>query len=401
MDQFNISAYLYTLKKGMKSYCSQGPLGIFLLELIGQELPEPEYFDDTKISRLIKHSVNVKETILTAIAEKKYRDWVYERFNDNVQKDFNVTTIGNTCLRINGIFQREPNIVESEKATASAYLHNSNYPDFLAFTFIKALGMQNTNEEKTEPTTDELPYLTEAHGKCPVCGKPLIVSSRGKNIHNYEVTQIYNDDFDDDIKEELNKASPKPIDVNSSNNKIILCLDHLNEYLSSPSVDMYLSLLNKRKIFNTEKEIDKELSKLDFEESVSQIIIDLGAADLGHMTAELKLDPKEIKDKIRPENSVLHDDILNWVTKYYKYIEKRFSELNGEGFIRFTKVATQVQATYEALEAYGTLDQYAIFDRIANWMKEKLNYDDSKRSMCIILTAFFVQNCEVFHEFSK
>ena len=112
-----------------------------------------------------------------------------------------------------------------------------------------------------------------------------------------------------------------------------------------------------------------------------------------------EFDPKEIVEKI-PDDVVLKDDVTRWVLKYYKYIEKQFSDLDTTGITRFSVIASQIKLAFEKLDALGTMTQKQIFNRLSLWVVDKIGYSIDNLNVVNIITAFFVQNCEVFYEIS-
>ncbi len=146
-------------------------------------------------------------------------------------------------------------------------------------------------------------------------------------------------------------------------------------------------------------EITSELYSIDIENELYNIVKDLGELNQEKESGLIPLDPSELIEKI-PDDVLLKDDVTKWVLRYYKYIEKQFSDLDATGISRFKVIASEVSLAYETLYAMGILTQKEIFNRLSMWMADQLSYPRDKISVVNIIVAFFVQNCEVFHAIS-
>jgi len=398
MDKFNIAEYITIVKSGLVSCRGQGPAGILLLEQIGNLLSPNIYFDDTKISRLTKHINNVPNEIINAVSDPRIFAGVISGFKINVSSDFNSSTIDNVCLNLIRLINNEPNLANSYKTNLNNAYNSGDNSTFLAMTLMHAVGMENTNESK-ETFSDEVPYLTEANNHCPFCGKSLFRNVRGRSVSDYQITKIFDNTFDNEIKKELVAIYPAPSMIDSIGNKIVLCTSCFSDYRVDPTTDKYIKLYDKKRTFETNLEITNELYSIDIENELYKIVKDLGELSQDKESGLIPLDPLELVEKI-PDDILLKDDVTKWVLRYYKYIEKQFSDLDASGVSRFKVIASEVSLAYETLDAMGILSQKEIFNRLAMWMTDQLSYPRDKISVVNIIVAFFVQNCEVFHEIS-
>ena len=398
MDKFNIAEYIAIVKNGLVSCRSQGPAGILLLEQIGNLLSPIIYFDDTKISRLSKHLNNVPNEVINAVSDPSKVAGVISGFKSNVASDFNSATIDNVCLNLIRLISSEPNLASSYKTVLNDSYNTGDNATFLALALVHVVGMENTNDSKTT-TTDEVPYLTEANSHCPNCGKSLFRTVRGRRVSDYGISKIYDETFDDAIKKELEAEYPAPSLLDSIGNKIVLCTTCFSDYRIDPTADKYSKLYEKKRDFERNLEINSELYSIDIENELYNIVKDLGEFNQDKESGLIPLDPSELIEKI-PDDVLLKDDVTKWVLRYYKYIEKQFSDLDATGISRFKVIASEVSLAYETLDAIGTLTQKEIFNRLSMWMADQLSYPRDKISVVNIIVAFFVQNCEVFHAIS-
>jgi len=398
MDVFNISEYITIARKGLTSSNAQGPAGILLLSQIGDLLNPRVDFDDSKITNLVKHKKDVQIEIINAVSNPKIVIDVVSGFKSTVKRDFNTITIDNVCLRLITLINNDPNISSNNKKILNDSFEFDDSATFLAHALIHAVGRANTLDSKTT-TTDEVPYLTEANNHCPICGSDLVKKSKGKNIPFYEITKIFDEVFDEDIKKDLETIYVAPRSLNDFSNKIALCLNCLNEYRLAPTKETYKLLYDKKRSFEENSKITNQLSGLDVEKELSIIIRGLGELSKDEVGVMTELDPKEIVEKI-PDDVVLKDDVTRWVLQYYKYIEKQFSNLDTTGITRFSVIASQIKLAFEKLDALGTMTQKQIFNRLSLWVVDKIGYSIDNLNVVNIIIAFFVQNCEVFYEIS-
>lgn len=398
MDSYNISEYISIVRKGLTSCSGQGPAGVMILEQIGNFIEPRVFFDDTKISRLVKHMNNVPAEIINAVADPKFINLVISGFKSNVAKDFNHTTIDNVSLSLIRSINNDHTLAETYKEHLNAIYLSHDNSTFLAHALVHAVGRENTNQSKQTPVSD-IPLLSETSNHCPLCGKSLIKNSKGREISNYEITKIFDDLFDEDTKKILEKVYPAPLMPDSFDNKIALCLSCFGEYRADPTIENYESLWTKKRQFKNNVEISNELADVNIEKELSDIINDIGSFTENKIGGLIPMDPKEMVEKI-PDDVLLKDDITRWVLKYYKYIENQFSNLEAKGITRFSIVAKQVSLAFDRLDARGNMTKREIFYQLSKWMCDSLSRPISEISVVNILIAFFVQNCEVFYAIS-
>lgn len=398
MDRYNIAEYITIVRRGLVSSSGQGPAGTLLLGEIGNLLTPRMDFDDARISRLCKHLNEVPVEIVRSVSDPIMVSRVITGFRTNVARDFNPITIDNVCHRLITLINSEPNLYKDNKDFLNLSFNNDDRATFLANALIHVVGMTNTNESK-DTTVEEIPYLSEANNHCPLCGSDLVQTIRGRRNAFYGITKVYDDEFDNETKKELEAVHPAPSSIDSSTNKIALCLSCYSGYRANPTQETYIKLISKKQTFKRNLEIDSALDGIDVENSLQRIITDLGNMSSEKVAGLLPLDPKEIREKIT-DDFLLRDVVTHWVLKYYKYIEQQFSNLDSSGITRFKIIANEVSTAFETLDALDLMSQQEIFNRLSHWMADKLGYSLDMISVVNIMIAFFVQNCEVFHEIS-
>ncbi len=401
MDKLNIAEFITITKKGLVSMSGQGPCGIAFMDAIGALLTPQILYDDTKISRLVKHTCDAPNEMVKACSSNDFVKMVINEIKRTIEKDFNKNTIDNVCLILMNLAQSDPNLADKYKQEIKTAYDSKDWSVFLGVTLIHTISMSNTNENK-QPATNDFPYLSEVNGHCPLCSSNLYKNSRGKTVPYYEITKIISREMDDETKQELNAIYPIPEDsmIDSSDNTIALCLNCYSDYHADPTPEKYKLLYEKKRDIKREREVENDLNEINVEDELYDIICALGELTKDDDAGLIPLDPKEIKEKI-PDDLTLKDDVTRYVLKYYKYIENKFSDIDSSGTSRFKVIAYQVGQAFEKLNERGDMTQKEIFNTLSKWVAEQINYPLNKISVVNIIVAFFVQNCEVFHAISK
>lgn len=96
--------------------------------------------------------------------------------------------------------------------------------------------------------------------------------------------------------------------------------------------------------------------------------------------------------------ALLMNKIERDVAQYYKYVEEQLRTLDASGVLYSNGLAMQVKARYEALRQ-DEPDAVVIYYKIRSWLMETSGC--SNELAADIVTAFYIQNCEVFDAPSK
>lgn len=143
---------------------------------------------------------------------------------------------------------------------------------------------------------------------------------------------------------------------------------------------MFLS----RNSINLEKDITEVVSK----------ILCLSGGDI----AELIYLPVPLAKKFTKGEKLIKSRITSYITEYYTYIREQLKEMDGINGFQVDILSMQIKSAFLKMEAI-TSDKELIFNHLTDWVKQKTLSDS--RLACEVVVAFFVQNCEVFHEITK
>jgi len=250
------------------------------------------------------------------------------------------------------------------------------FSEFLFLVFMYTLSVDN----QTLPD-DEMPYVEEVCGKCPLCGESL-VSQYGSNFKVVKFESGNNDSTLSSFKTE--KTRP---------DRIALCLIDA-EKAEKDLKGFQPVLLAKKKLFCEKTKEMEILSKETVEDDILKVLESLGnVGDVGLLpkfTEAKKLD-KKISKNITP----FRMKVGMYVSAYYNFVNDTLSGMTSGKTNFFRSLSAKIQLQAVRLEGLG-ISKEAIFDDLTDWLLQSpgLNLDD--RSGCEAVVSFFVQNCEVF-----
>lgn len=173
------------------------------------------------------------------------------------------------------------------------------------------------------------------------------------------------------------------------------------EDITQKLADLFTEIL---KIIASQKQEKQYTLNINFsettktEQSLAHIVNNLSQMTKEDIDSLITYEPFNVDKKILPENALLREDIKNKVVKYYLFIENLFKETSRHYSTFFDDLANAVKFTSDNYIKQN-LPQQLVFSNMTQWFKARaLSTDDLA---CQIMVAFFVQNCEVFHEITK
>lgn len=222
--------------------------------------------------------------------------------------------------------------------------------------------------------------LNEENEHCPFpgCGRLLVKTGNGKVAPVYEVGLI---------------DKTKPPDLN---NLLAMC----------PQCHAIYSIDNDKKICKELHTIKTVLvAHVSSEHMLDDLPLEKGIIGVVRKVTALKekdlydaeLDPKEIKQKLNPnENLALYTTVKAYVTTYFIRIKEIMMNLDKLGEIDYEAMQDQIHALYKKLKK-SKKSNVEIFSEIA----EKVHYVSLQEDIyCQIVVSYFIQSCEVFDAIS-
>ena len=250
--------------------------------------------------------------------------------------------------------------------------------------------------DKEEPIEEEdFVLLEECGNKCPLCKSKLSETKKGVPIRKFDRIFILPLNLDTAERADFETLEEAPGNIHGLDNQTLLCKKCAELYQIDTEPSEYAHLMQLKKMLTYIARLDAEAYDINVERGIDKILDAL---------SELKSIPeKEDKttweafrvDKKIPDNILLQDTVTDFVLKYYRYIEKQYKQREREGKLRFKKVKNEISQCFELYDE-AELSQNDIFYKLVDWLKEKTDCDDEVA--CTAMVAFFVQNCEVFHD---
>ncbi len=252
---------------------------------------------------------------------------------------------------------------------------------------------EKNRRKYTEMQDREL--LDETGGLCPLCGHPLVKKKNGRRMPVYERAHIYPHSPTPD-QEEILKGVPKPDDVESLENIVLLCHDcHGGQDFWTTRED-YLKLYTKKQELIAKNRARYETAYVDLESELKMVLGRLAVLDDSELV-ELSFKPLAVTRKI--EKGALQRKVLSLVTTYYETLKHLFQKADNLRSSTFEMIANQFrQAFLKQEREYLFLNKEQVFDGLVDWVRSKT---DGSRAACEAAVSFFIQNCEVFNEISE
>jgi hypothetical protein len=257
------------------------------------------------------------------------------------------------------------------------------------------VSFEDYKRDRREPTDNEQKMLLEeVGGLCPVkgCGVSLVNEKNGKHYKEYDIAHIF-----PQSPTEMEKIILADVEVDgecseSLDNKILLCHNCHTTYDKGKTEAIYQQMLELKRRLASELKAKKAISKETIEEDITKAIDALVSIDENELEKAGKLEYKalEVAKKVTRDN-ILRMEIEDRVTRYFNYIRQVFKNLDPSGY-KFELICTNVKKIYLMLKCQR-LSQHEIYEKLSDWFLTKTQ---SNQSVCEIMTAFFVQNCDVY-----
>lgn len=270
-----------------------------------------------------------------------------------------------------------------------AEINENNVAEKTAMWFVEiirnAAGLAPKDEmeqEKQQLATAELKrkygsyLLNEAGHYCPFpgCGRALTKSANGKTVDTYEVAVI---------------DKKKAVEIQ---NLLALCPQCHATYLLDDSTKSRKGLIEVKRLLVTHASAVTMLDNLPLEVGIIGVIkkiCKLKEKDL----EDASLDPKEIKQKVKPSDDLaLYSQVNMFVSMYFLKIREIMMNLDKRGEIDYDEIQDQMRAIYKRLKK-AQKSKIEIYNEIVDKV-QKVSLQES--IYCQIIVSYFVQSCEVF-----
>lgn len=241
--------------------------------------------------------------------------------------------------------------------------------------------------------TEEKILLIQSGNRCALCDHEF--STKAKEP--YKEIKIYSNSIAGDLllSPALSaKGIHAPAHMDDFNNRILVCPSCAKKYNTSPTVEYYEKLAERKKAQLTRDNTknlfhEGNLDNLDME--LQHIVKNLKIERLDLNNEPLKTEALTVDSKIHDYS--LREEIIPIVIRKFNYIQSLFSE-NSQNVL-FDNIAMKVRAMDALLTLQG-YSQNEAFDYLVKLIMDSVEGATASASRAIV--AFFVQDCEVFSE---
>lgn len=255
---------------------------------------------------------------------------------------------------------------------------------------------------RIKPSDHEHSILyAEAGGVCPLCKSPIMSKKQGskKPISLYEIAHIYPLN-PNSLQSTALRNYPKPQDINSLENYILLCPTCHTKYDKDFKIEEYLHLQNIKKEFLDDANARLTASQYALQDEVNEIL-DMIAKDDGDYEyfSESEFNVSSIDNKLKSSiSSLLKREIRHNITDFFVPIRNHIRIIEQVNQISVKLLQSQIHTFYLAMQQKHPENKDLVFKYISEWICQK-----SGKSLMAskILTSFFIQSCEVFDASTK
>ncbi len=291
--------------------------------------------------------------------------------------------------------QQNPIIANETAELFQRIIHNYAKKKASKKNRISALEAQNIQND-CPVTPYDFGLLNECGMKCPICGKRLVENKKGIPLSRYIVTPIFPYGMDIIKQSEFRDICPPADDLESTDNKILLCRTCAEDYLVSPTKEEYEFLYKKKNQQVWDLQMRDKADDIAVEQGIRQILDAFSSSTEQPIPIDrTKWEAYRVDKKIPEDNFNLRERITFWVLHYYRYLEQQFKQEERTRKLRFRKIQNEVSQCFETYDEEN-LSQERIFEYLVKWLEAKT--DCHNRDALEAMISFFVQNCEVFYE---
>lgn len=250
-------------------------------------------------------------------------------------------------------------------------------------------------ESRIRPNRNQFAKLiSEVGGLCPLCLEELIISNNGSTTNLSQAAHIY-PHSPTVLEKRLLKDVPRlSSDPESVDNLIMLCHNCHHKFDNPRTVSEYMTLyrLKKKLIkWNVAREYYKKHS---LEDDLVSLLDSIEAVNVEVNNQQLSYDVMTVRKKMSKEasNSTIQQ-VIRDVRDYYFPIRAALVQLEHDTPGKSDLIAKQISLFYSELNQKN-LSQDEIYQVICDWFDRKTCQQYT--ALIPIITAYYIQNCEVF-----
>lgn len=236
----------------------------------------------------------------------------------------------------------------------------------------------------------------EVDGMCPICSEMLMYTKGGRENRNAQAAHIYPHSPSDKEKRLLEGVPRLSSDVEDIKNLILLCPNCHQKFDHPRTKEEYMQLFQLKKQL-----LDREFAKEYYrdhciEDDIINVLNAIESIDIESDKRKLSYSAMTVKKKMSyGASNVVIQLVLRNVQDYYIPIREALVQIEQEHPGKSEQIAGEISLFYKTLKG-EQMTQDAIYNSITDWLDSKTNRKYSY--LAPIITAYYIQNCEVFSE---
>ena len=330
----------------------------------------PLRFTDSSLRKIYSSGFNKKisNAILSNLSSANFIDAINEGWNDDVlenlcndlkeyDREITKDNLGKRLFSLleNCLLESADTRTESEKKLVSA---------------------KNNSEIAKKKFGESL--LIDCNFKCSIenCGHSLItILSDGESSAKYEIITL------------SKKRSLQYKDL------LCVCNDRFQRYTLHCSPEERQKLLNLKQAQMNRRTAMLILDDASLHKNISKLL-----SKLSEMTelkeTQLNYDPVSVSKKLDGTAPFVFVELVKTYVRYYfATIDSIMKDLARQNLYNDNLIRAQIREAFLSLEEKGIPPQ-TIFDNMVGWIQ---NLTKQNEQYCVLVVAYFIQSCEVFH----
>ena len=238
--------------------------------------------------------------------------------------------------------------------------------------------------------------IDEVDGMCPLCAKELLIRKSGNPYSSTlaEAAHIYPHSPSAQEKITLSGVPRLSDNDESLDNLLMLCPTCHHEFDHPRTREEYLRLYNLKNVLSVRKKARAHYQKNNIETDILQILVQIENVNTHDIKKRLSYRAIKVDEKMSSGASLATRNIVTRdVREYYLEIKSALKQLEYETPGVGDLIAQQVALFYTQLHVDGRT-QDDIYFLINDWINTKTQRQF--RLAVPFITAFYIQNCEVF-----
>ena len=250
------------------------------------------------------------------------------------------------------------------------------------------------SKDRIRPTKLEFAMLvSEVEGLCPLCQEVLIPKDKGKSNIS-QAAHIYPHSPSEEEKKILSGVPMLSDNPESTENLLMLC-PTCHQKIDHPRTrDEYMELYQIKQTILKRNAVRTYYKAHNLEEDLVSLFSCIESIDTEVDSRKLSYNAMTVREKMnRGASNGVFQTVIRDVKDYYLPIQEALAQIEYDTPGVSDILAKEVALFYSILRSKG-LTQDEIYYTINDWLNQKTKHQ--YEVLTPIITAFYVQNCEVY-----